>query len=361
MTYPLHCSCRLTLPQHATYMERIRSRLESFRATVELQNETEFRLSWTFGWLSISGCDDQITVEGGATDATGLARIKDLLATAFKLYARIDEPQIIWTGDHAHDQELAPFRLMEVEKVSDLSARIKRVRLHGSDLNRFEEFGNMHVRLLLPCSSVPDPIWPVAGPDGLAEWPDPARKPVSRVYTIRAIDTDASWVDIDVVTHGDSGAGSAWALSAKPGDQVGMFGPLGRPINRNAQHYIIGADETGLPALARLLEILPETATGLACIEVATQADVQPIENSTKIIVEWLFRHDAPAGTSLALADRLIAETWRNDLDCFGWFAAEDAAARRLRTHWRQNLGLSRDQTLAAAYWRRGVTGLMAG
>lgn len=361
MPFPLHCFCRLTLPQHATYMAKIRSRLQSFRATVEVQDETDLRLSWDFGWLSISESGDQFTLEGGAKDATGLARIKDLLATAFKLYAKIDEPQIVWKGDHAHDKDLAPFRLMEVEAVCDLSAQIKRVRLRGTDLQRFEEFGNMHVRLLLPSPSVPNPVWPVAGPDGLTEWPDPDQKPVSRVYTIRAIDTEASWVDIDVVTHGDTGAGSAWALSAKSGDLVGMFGPLGRPINQDAQHYIIGADETGLPALARLLEILPETATGLACIEVATEADIQPIINRTKIDVEWLFRRDAPAGTSLALSDRLIAETWRNDLECFGWFAAEDAAARRLRTHWRQDLGLSRDQTLAASYWRRGTTGLMAG
>jgi NADPH-dependent ferric siderophore reductase len=361
MTSALKCSCQLNLPQHATYMPQVRDRLESFRAKVELGVGTEFRLSWPFGWLSISSCDDRFTLKGGAPDAAGLARIKDLLATAFKLYAKVDAPEIVWTGDHADDQRLAPFRLMEVGNVSDLGTQMKRVRLHGTDLSRFEEFGNMHVRLLLPSIDVPDPIWPVAGPDGLTVWPDPERKAASRVYTIRAIDTAASWVDIDVVTHGTTGPGSAWALSAKAGDQIGMFGPLGRPINRKAQHYIIGADETGLPALARMLEILPETATGVACIEVANEADIQPINNRTQVEVEWLFRRDAPAGTSMALSDRVMAEHWRNDLDCFGWFAAEDVAARRLRNHWRQDLGLGRDQTLAAAYWKRGTKGLMAG
>ena len=45
----------------------------------------------------------------------------------------------------------------------------------------------------------------------------------------------------------------------------------------------------------------------------------------------------------------------------FGWFAAEAAAARIVREHWRGTVGLGRDETLAAAYWRRGAAGLTAG
>lgn len=360
MSQKLHCYCQVALPKHDTYMHLIRDRLASFRATVEVTEDTEFRLSWPFGWLSLSSHDDMFTLSGGAKERSGLARIKDLLATAFKLYAKADAPEIVWGGDHANDQTLAPFRLMEVGSVLDLGTRMKRIRLLGDDLGRFEEFGNMHVRLLLPSVEVPAPIWPVAGPDGLTLWPNPDRRAVSRVYTIRAIDLAASWVDVDVVTHGTSGVGSAWGLSARRGDQIGMFGPLGRPINRSAEHYVMGADETGLPALSRMLEVLPETATGLACIEVANETDIVPISNRTQIKVEWLFRGKTPAGTSAILADRVMAEPWREDLDCFGWFAAEDAAARSVRTYWRQDLSLGRDQTLAAAYWKRGVLGLMA-
>lgn len=355
----LHCHCQLALPGHPHYMPQIRDRLESFRATVEETSAERFRLSWAFGWLSITTTGVEVLLEGGAGDATGLARVKDLLATAFKLYAKTDDPQIVWQGDGAGDKTLAPFRLMEVLAVSDLGDHMKRVRLQGVDLARFEEFGNMHVRLLLPTVAVPDPVWPVAGPDGLTLWPDPEKKAVPRVYTIRAIDVAAGWVDIDMVTHGTDGPGSAWALDARPGDRIGMFGPLGRPINRNAAHYIMGADETGLPALARMLEILPPDATGSALIEVGSEADIQPITNRTRITVEWLLRKHDASGT--ALPDRIMAEGWREDVDCFGWFAAEDAAARRVRNHWRQDMGLGRDQTLAAAYWKRGAAGLMAG
>jgi NADPH-dependent ferric siderophore reductase len=53
--------------------------------------------------------------------------------------------------------------------------------------------------------------------------------------------------------------------------------------------------------------------------------------------------------------------TWPRDGSAFGWFAAEAAAAKSVREYWRDTLGLGRDQTLAAAYWRRGAAGLMAG
>ncbi|MBX3581120.1 MAG: SIP domain-containing protein [Rhizobiaceae bacterium] len=49
------------------------------------------------------------------------------------------------------------------------------------------------------------------------------------------------------------------------------------------------------------------------------------------------------------------------DCSCFGWFAAEAEAARSLRIHWRETLSYGRDQTLVAAYWRKGESGLMAG
>lgn len=70
----------------------------------------------------------------------------------------------------------------------------------------------------------------------------------------------------------------------------------------------------------------------------------------------------APAIT----ADHAISPLWVSLLawptgSAFGWFAAEAAAATTVREHWRGTLALGRNETLAAAYWRRGAAGLMAG
>ena len=49
-----------------------------------------------------------------------------------------------------------------------------------------------------------------------------AQRPEMRWYTVRALRPEAAEIDVDIVVHGDSGPGSAWALRAAPGDRVGF-------------------------------------------------------------------------------------------------------------------------------------------
>ena len=136
---------------------------------------------------------------------------------------------------------------------------MRRVRLQGEDLERYGAFGGLHVRMLFPTPENPNPVWPVAGSNGQPQWPSEERRPVARVYTIRRLDAAAAHMDIDFVVHGDDdgceGVGSAWAMKARPGDEVGIIGPLGRAV-RTADWYVLGCDETGLPAASRILENL---------------------------------------------------------------------------------------------------------
>lgn len=350
----LTCNATLDLPEHDSFLPVILDRLASFQAKVD---PATHRMTYAFGWLQVTAIGQRVSLQGGAADAAGLARIKDLMATAFRLYAR-PQTDLVWQGDLAGDPRLDSFRLMQVETTRRLTPSMQRLRLRGEGLDRFDAFGNMHVRLLLPDPDGPAPVWPVAGADGLAHWPDPSRKPLPRVYTIRQMDAAAGWVEIDVLLHGTHGPGSAWGLSAQPGATVGMLGPLGRPIRRDATQWLMGADETGLPALARLLETLPPHVTGTAFVEVGNPEDRQDIANRTGITLEWLHRGDAPAGDRLA--DAVLAQGWPAG-DSFGWFAAEADAARRIRDSWRGTHGQGRDTTLCAAYWKRGAAGLMAG
>ncbi len=356
----LICHAKLTLPHHGDYMGDITDRLASFQAQRMPAAPGVTRLRYAFGWAEIVAEGAQVRLRGGAPDPNGLARLKDLMATAFMLYAKADAPRILWQGDAAGDRRLDSFRLMRVLSASSLTPHMRRIRLGGEGLDRFAAFGNMHVRLLLPSPAIPAPVWPVAGPDGLADWPDPGRKPVARVYTIRRMDAAAGWVDIDMLLHDSDGPGSSWARTAQAGDAIGMIGPLGRPLNADARHFIMGADEAGLPALARLLETLPPRTGGTAFVEIISAVERQPIDNRTGIHVEWLLRQPG-AAPGQTLADRIMAEGWPDRPDSFGWFAAESAAAQQVRQFWRSDLGLGRDRTLAAAYWKEGRAGLMAG
>ncbi len=355
----LNCQAQLRLPNLPSYIDRITDRLQSFEADVR-QEPSRIDFRFAFGEASFDMAAGGLVMRANAGDRDGLARIKDLLATAVKVYAKEDGPEIVWTGDLAQETQPAQFREMTVVDVSELTPHMRRVRLAGEDLGRFEKFGGMHIRVLFPTAAVPDPVWPILGSNGLPLWPSEDRRPAARVYTIRSLDVAAGHMDVDVLVHEGESVGSAWVLKAQPGQKVGIMGPVGRPV-RQADWYVIGADETGLPAVARMLETFPAGTRGVAFIEIADAAEKQPIANATGIEVRWLERGGRAAGTDARLAEQVLAVEWPEQGVTFGWFAAEADAARIVRDEWRTNRGLGRDQTLAAAYWRRGTAGLMAG
>ncbi|MGE0006432.1 MAG: DUF2218 domain-containing protein [Parvibaculaceae bacterium] len=355
----LHCEARIAIARPTDYIERIADRLLSFDAHGE-ESGTRLRFRFPFGSAVLDLADEAMAVSLDASNADRLARLKDIVTTAIEVHARKANPRIVWRGDLAGDRRLAQFRRMQVAGSRDVTPHMRRVTLRGDNLARFAEFGGLHVRLLFPTPEVPEPVWPEAGPNGLPVWPDESRRAPARVYTIRRLDVAAGLIEIDFVMHGDDGIGSAWAASARPGDGVGLMGPLGRPV-RHARWYVLGADETGLPALARILEGLPPETEGSAFIEVADAAEEQAIARPRGFAVHWIHRNGIPPGEDPRLAETVCAVARPAQGTCFSWFAAETEAAKRVREHWRGHQGLGRDETLAAAYWRRGALGPMAG
>jgi NADPH-dependent ferric siderophore reductase len=352
----LACEARLNLRNLPLYINRISDRLQSFDADASQDGQ---RLDFRFALGGASFDMDRLVMRANAADRDGLARIKDLLATAVEVYAREENPEIVWTGDLAGETRLAPFREMAVLGDTELTPHMRRIRLGGEDLSRFAKFGGMHIRMLFPTREVPDPLWPVLGSNGLPAWPSVDRRPVARVYTIRTLDVEKGIIDVDFLIHPGDSVGGHWAMQAAPGMKIGIMGPVGRPV-RPASWYLMGADETGLPALARLLETLPAETRGVAFVEIADDSEKQVIDNATGIELHWLPRNGEAAGLDDRLARAILSVAWPTG-SAFGWFAAEAAAARIVRERWRGSLGLGRDETLAAAYWRRGAAGLMAG
>jgi NADPH-dependent ferric siderophore reductase len=124
------------------------------------------------------------------------------------------------------------------------------------DLARYDTLEALHVRLFVPPPGLSEPAWPMIGADGLLQAPPEGQRPAIRKYTIREIDVAAGTLAIDFVLHDDAGPGSAFAASVQIGDRIGMAGPGGRGL-KQAERYLFVADETGLPALARMLAHLP--------------------------------------------------------------------------------------------------------
>ncbi|SQG65155.1 putative iron utilization protein [Corynebacterium renale] len=78
-------------------------------------------------------------------------------------------------------------------------------------------------------------------------------RPDLRWYTIRRFDHGARRMDVDVVTHGDSGPGSRWIRQAKPGDVAGMFTCNALWVPPTDSQLLV-ADASALPALRHILE-----------------------------------------------------------------------------------------------------------
>lgn len=360
---PMKSRAELSLVNLQDYLPPIVDRLASFDASVE-QRPDGFHFDYGYGRAFLGTAGDSFSMELTAANEDGLQRVRELVTVAVQLYAKAEKPEIVWQGDLAGGGRLATFRKMRVSGVEEVTPHMRRVRLEGDNLARYAEFGGMHLRLLFPTPGNPDPVWPVAGANGQPLWPDEARRPVARVYTIRRLDVAKGWMDVDFVVHGSGdeveGIGSAWALKARPGDEIGIIGPVGRPV-RKADWYVIGCDETGLPAASRMLEDMDAGTRGVAFIEVADEAERQEISHPEGFTVNWIFRNGVPAGEHPDLGNAVAGVEWPAGTSCFGWFAAEAEPARKLREYWRGTLSYGRDCTLVAAYWRRGACGPMAG
>lgn len=298
----------------------------------------------------------KLTIDGGGLriaaeshDPSGLAYIKMIMAE--HVLELGEAGQVLhWTGEGAAGSPLPFFREMTVTAVATIG-RFRRLILRGDDLARFAN-GGLHVRLLLPAEGVRQ-RWPVTGDDGRPFWPE-NNPPPARVYTLRRIDVAAGEVEIDMLLHDrqHGGPGAAFARRAKVGDVVGMTGPGGGDLP-DATDYLFFADETGLPAVSRMLAEMAPDRRVHAFIEVESKDDRQPLPTVAASAVVWLHRGH---GERLEVA---AASLRADDLPTgvVVWGGMEHAARRSIYRRALDTWGLPRDSLRLASYWRRGQAG----
>lgn len=254
-------------------------------------------------------------------------------------------------------------RLLTVSRIEDLSAHMRRIYVSGEELEEDFPFLHFapgdHVKLCFPHPETGEVIMPIPGQRALH---NPEGKPAAifRDYTIRSFDPATGELGLDFVLH-DHGVAGLWATHAQVGDPLGVLGPRGMtrlPVNYD--FYLVAGDLTALPAIARLLEELPEHATAHALIAIPEDSAKIDLRSDDRRTVEWV-QHDPatavdPQDSPLAAALRAVQVPTHDNWGAF--IAGEATMLKPMRRYLRRELGLPAERALVDGYWKRGVINL---
>ncbi|MBV6658487.1 MAG: siderophore-interacting protein [Devosiaceae bacterium] len=238
------------------------------------------------------------------------------------------------------------FTFARVRKVERLGPVFFRVTVEAADFSRFGESA-IHFRLVLPNASG-ETAWPTVTTNDSIKWAEGSDAPHRPVYTARWVDHESGLMAFDVFIH-EGGRTTEWANAIMAGDQsrsvVGVVGPSGGGLMQ-ANHVLLAADETGFPAAARLLENLPDHATGTVLLE-AEDAETThyPILSPTGVNLRWLSRSRGEAlgaATIWALREHSGAQLW---------FAGERSQANAVR-HAAIAAGWDGEALRVSGFWR---------
>ncbi len=225
--------------------------------------------------------------------------------------------------------------ILTVDAMADITPHMRRVEMHSPQLANFTSKAGQDLVLMLP---------------------DDSGEASRRHYTIRSFDLAAQRLSIDFVLHGDEGLAMRWLAQVREGDQIVAFGPRGRNvIHDGAGWRLFVGDETGLPAIAAMIETLPAGAHATAIIEVPDAADTQSITTPANVDIIWLPRGGAPKPPS----EQLIAavNAWQPpDGEGHCYLLAETGAVRAIRRALLER-GISKESIFAEGYWRTGRIG----
>lgn len=239
---------------------------------------------------------------------------------------------------------------VQVTRVTDVTPTMRRVTLTGPGLADYPVLHDDHyVRVLLPRPGQAEPRLPPSArwyPELLAM--DRAERPVLRNYTLRAVRPAEQEVDIDVVLHAGGGPACQWALAAQPGDVLGLIeqGVMFSP-DPAADHLLLVADDTGLPAVHGLLAGWTGSVT--VVLEVSTAADEQELT----VPATWLHRGPGAVPGRLALThvSALGALTTGRGQ---AWLAGEAAMVTGIRRHLVRECGYAKADVSFTGYFRHG-------
>ncbi len=254
-------------------------------------------------------------------------------------------------GKRSVNLKLPPsFHELSVISVSKPMDGLIRLRLSGArDMTGLGGPG-FHVKLMLPVNRERAAVWPEMSDNGATKWPDGDDALHVRYYTIKSTDPVTGAIDIDIVRH-QGGVIADWAETAETGAKIGLLGPGGGEKPSSVDRVLLCGDKTALPALARMLEELPDTVVGDVVAEAenldSLKAYLPPVRLAVHALPKAKFRQEIRR-----YSEGLSVKTKPD----FAWFAGEHQNAQTMRKFFKADLGLSKGRQYAITYWRDGAS-----
>lgn len=240
-----------------------------------------------------------------------------------------------------------------VAAAEDVHPHLRRITFRGGDLATFEPAGaDTFLYVLLPPPGRAElTIDASFSWEAYAAMPETDR-PVGAYYTVRRWDPDRCELEMLFVLHDPAGPACEWAVGARPGDPVALWGPRTafHPPETTAR-YLLVADETGLPAVAAILDELAHDVPVHVLAEVADERERQSLPERPSVAVTWLHRDGRAPGTTTVLADAAARLEPLGD-GTYVWGGGESRAMTGVRKIVRQRWGLPREAVSLVAYWR---------
>ncbi|HEY8544532.1 MAG TPA: SIP domain-containing protein [Acidimicrobiales bacterium] len=319
--------------------------------------------------LSPDGVDLAVTgVDGGEERVTvafpeRVTTLDELTMALFNLVTRAREVSGTegTTSAEAEIEEIRSYRTMlaEVVAVEDVHPHLRRITFSGDDLEGMVLPGpDAFLYVLLPPPGRTELTIDASFTwEGYHDMPEEER-PVGAYYTVRRWDPETRRVEMLFVLHGDADGGgegpaSSWAAKAAVGDPVALWGPrTSFAPPEGTRRYLLVGDETGLPAIAAIIEWLDPDVPVQVVAEVADAASRQELPARPGVDVVWCHRDGAEAGTTTLLLDAVRALPPLSE-GTYVWGGGESRTFARLRRHVRQERGLPQEAVDLIAYWRR--------
>lgn len=246
----------------------------------------------------------------------------------------------------------APFIVVRKEFITP---HYLRIFLTGESVAEIAETTvGVNNKIIIPPAGIEKFTMPKMNPETKSqEYANTDAKPIIRTYTHHGIDLEKMEIWIDFVVHGDEGPASAWAITSKPGDALGVMMKRGKKeLYSPAEHYVLVGDATAIPVIAVILEDLPESATGVAILEVHAENEEQLLKTKANIDIIWTHNPNPQNGSKIA---SILKQQQLPTGSRFAYIAAEFSTVKEIRNYLRKEQAWEREEFYAYSYWKTGV------